>query len=148
MRLTRSAPDYNWTTRPIVLRLFQQVIVEEDVLIMVGVRGVNRWCGTRKHSTFTCFAEYLHSATFFSFFQKSYPSVPKIYQIFTCSNLCCLLSIQNFLLSNYNLTIGLTSNFSEFFSIVRIFFLDALCKQLLLQMCETFTIFYHNLHLW
>jgi hypothetical protein len=42
MRLTRLAPDYNWTTRPIVFRLCQQVIVEEDVLIMVGVRGVDR----------------------------------------------------------------------------------------------------------
>ena len=35
MRLTRSPPDYNWATRPILLRLCQRVIVEEDVLIIL-----------------------------------------------------------------------------------------------------------------
>jgi hypothetical protein len=34
-RLTRSPPDYNWATRPVLLRICQRVIVKEDVLVIL-----------------------------------------------------------------------------------------------------------------
>ena len=35
MRLTRSPPDYNWVTWPILLRLYQRVITEDVPITFV-----------------------------------------------------------------------------------------------------------------
>jgi hypothetical protein len=40
MRLTRSLPDYNWATRPILLCLCERVIVEQNVLITKGCTDI------------------------------------------------------------------------------------------------------------
>ena len=65
------------------------------------------------------------------------------------SNLCCLLPIQKILNSNNNSTINSTQNHIGSFSTLWFFFGDVLvCKHVRDKVCETCSIFFHNLHIW
>ena len=59
------------------------------------------------------------------------------------------MSIQKVLKSNPNSTVTLTPNLTESFSTLRFFFWDTSVVNIVRdRLCETFSIFYHGLHVW